>query len=321
MQRSADTAWTLTDGRAGNVRQAEALAAALGLEATAHVLRARAPWRWWAPRRVAGEAHAFGAGFMRERGTPPRWAIGCGRHAALATRLLRGPGTLAVQVLDPRIDPRHWDAVVVPAHDRVRGANVVTLLGSLHPVDDAWLAHGRAAFATFSALARPRVALLVGAPSAHWRSDDAALLRAIGHVAAAVREAGGSVLATASRRTPDAVREALPDALHAVPHVAWRDLRDGANPYGGLLGWADAIACTPDSVNMLSEACATHAPVFALDADATQGRVGAFVATLRARGRVATGGDAWLAAARAGAQWFPLRETARVAAELHARLG
>lgn len=318
MQHPDDRAWTLSDGHAGNVRQAAALAAALGLDATDIALRTRAPWRWWAPRTFALERQAFGDALALP-GPAPRWAIGCGRQAALATRVLRAPATRAVQILDPRIDPRHWDAVVVPGHDRVRGANVITLLGSLHPVDDAWLAQGRAAFSPFAALPSPRVGLLVGGPSPHWPVPQEAMLQALGAIVACVREAGGSVLATASRRTPDAVREALPDLLAPVPHMHWRDLRDGPNPYAGLLGWSDAIACTADSVNMLSEACATHAPVLAVQAGAARGRVGAFVDALHARGHAQRSIDAWDIAAPAAIT--PLRETARVAAAVHALLG
>ncbi|MGJ4731225.1 nucleoside-diphosphate sugar epimerase, partial [Luteimonas sp. SDU101] len=42
--------WALSDGRAGNARQAEALAAALGGPTRALQLAPRAPWRWAAPR-------------------------------------------------------------------------------------------------------------------------------------------------------------------------------------------------------------------------------------------------------------------------------
>ena len=30
-----------------------------------------------------------------------------------------------MQILDPRLDPRHWDLVVVPEHDALRGDNVL----------------------------------------------------------------------------------------------------------------------------------------------------------------------------------------------------
>ncbi|WP_029561634.1 ELM1/GtrOC1 family putative glycosyltransferase, partial [Xanthomonas oryzae] len=139
--------WALSDGRAGNARQAEALARALQSEGFQAIhLQPKAPWRWAAPRQLPGAQQAFGAPFDRQLQQPPALAIGCGRQAALATRLLRGRGSRSVQILDPRLDPRHWDLLVVPEHDALRGGNVLTLLGSLHPVDDAWLAAGRAAF-------------------------------------------------------------------------------------------------------------------------------------------------------------------------------
>ena len=114
--------WTITDGHAGNVRQAVALVAALG-EHPAHAwtVAPQAPWRWLAPRKFPGSRLAFDREFRRALTAPPALAIGCGRQAALATRLLREHGARAVQILDPRIDPRHWDLVIAPEHDDVRG--------------------------------------------------------------------------------------------------------------------------------------------------------------------------------------------------------
>lgn len=322
MQRPPlDHAWTLTDGHAGNVRQAHALAAALGLPTHDWSLAARAPWRWLAPRRLPGAASAFGGDFARQRADVAAGssllAIGCGRQGALATRLLRERGAHAVQILDPRIDARHWDVVIVPAHDRLRGANVISLLGSLHPVDDAWLEAGRSAFTTLAALPRPRTALLLGGASAHSRFDATALAALVRDVAAWAAHDGGSVLATASRRTPPAARESLPGCLAGVPHVAWRDGRDGPNPYAGVLGWADRIVCTADSVNMLSEAAATRVSLAVAGIDALDGRPRAFVDALLASGRVQRF-DAHSPLASGDAA--PLREGERVARLVRERL-
>jgi mitochondrial fission protein ELM1 len=310
------TPWTLADARAGNQRQALALAGALGHAASRHwTLQARAPWRWIAPREWPFSARAFGADFAQALRTPPRFAIGCGRRAALATRLLHEGGTQVVQILDPRIDPRHWDLVVAPEHDGLHGDNVVAMLGSLHPVDDAWLAQGRADFPMFAQLPRPRVALLIGGPSPHWPLADAAFAALIEAVAADVHAQGGSLLATASRRTPATWRNALRIAVAQGPGVCWIDAGDGDNPYPGLLGWADRIACSADSVNMLSEACATHAPVFALGGERLEGRPRGFLERLRETGRVRD--------ADSGLEPFavePLRETARVADIVRERL-
>lgn len=319
MNTSADASpgvLALSDGRAGNARQARALAQALADAAGELVLQPRAPWRWLAPRRLPGDGGAFGPGFAAALTAPPALAVGCGRQAALATRILGARGTRVVQVLDPRLPTRLWDLVVAPAHDGLHGDNVITLAGSLHPVDDAWLAHGRAAFPDIATLPSPRIVVLLGGPSAHAGfgiADFEALMSATGAMAA--RE-GGSLLVTASRRTPATVRNALRARPCPCPTLAWGDDGDGANPYAGMLAWADRIACSADSVNMLSEACATRVPVLVQRPEAVRGRPRGFIDDLLARGRIRPLGS--------GVEDFdarPLRETARVAAEVRARLG
>jgi mitochondrial fission protein ELM1 len=306
----------ISDGRAGNARQAQALAAALSPASTELVLAPRAPWRWWAPRRFPGDAGAFGRDFAALLATPPAVAVGCGRQAALATRILHGRGARVVQVLDPRLPTRHWDLVVAPEHDGLRGDNVIPVFGSLHPVDDAWLARGRDAFPAIARLPAPRIAVLVGGPSAHAGFDARAFesLMAVAEGMAA-RDAG-SLLVTTSRRTPAGVCAALRARPRPVPTLSWSGADDGANPYAGMLAWADRIACTADSVNMLSEACATTAPVFVHRPDALRGRPRRFVDELLARGRIRP-----LAAGAAPFDAQPLRETTRVAALVRARLG
>lgn len=309
---SAQT-WTLSDGHAGNRRQATALAAALGEPARDWTLASRAPWRWWAPRRGPGAAQAFGGEFAAT--PPPRLAIGCGRQAALATRLLRARGALAVQILDPRLDPAHWDCVIAPEHDGLRGRNVLTLLGSLHPVDDAWLAQARQRFAAFAELPQPRTAVLLGGRSAHARFDRNAFEVLAARLETALARDGGSVLVTASRRTDAKVIAALRHRYVETPGLVWCGEEDGENPYPGLLAWADRIVCSPDSVNMISEACATAAPVHVFDPARVRGRPRAFLDALLARGRIrAMDGRLQPFASE------PLRETARIAAELRERL-
>jgi mitochondrial fission protein ELM1 len=309
-----DALWALSDGHTGNVRQAVALASALG-EAPVEqvVLQPSLAARAFAPRRYPLLGRPFGRDFAT--GPVPKVAIGCGRQAALATRLLRERGSRAVQILDPRIAPAHWDLVIAPEHDRLRGANVIHTLGSLHPVDDAWLAEARVRFAAFAELPRPRTALLLGGSSRHVRFDRMAFEVLGAKLEAVLARDGGSVLATASRRTPRGLREALRQRYVETPGLTWLGEEDGPNPYAGLLAWADRIVCSPDSVNMVSEACATRVPVFVFDPQRANGRVRVFLDSLLQRGRIRAM-DATLAPFEAE----PLRETARVATEVRKRL-
>lgn len=307
------TAWVISDGAAGNERQALALASALGVPARVLTLPLRAPWAWLAPRRIPGGRLALAprdrAGFEAPW---PDVAIGCGRASALLTRMLRElsrGNCYCVQILDPRIDPRHWDAVVAPRHDQLQGANVIATLGSLNPIDDAWLASGREAFPGFGALPAPRVALLVGGPR-RGIEFNAALSQRLLDAALGVAQ-GGSVLATTSRRTPPEFAARLRDALAAHPGVFWNGT--GTNPYPGLLGWADRIVVTPDSVNMLSEACAAGVPVHTATTAPLPEKIARFHAALRERGLL-TEPDA------VPTNLPPLRETRAIAAELRQRM-
>lgn len=308
--------WLLTDGHAGNVRQAAALARALGIAPEREiVLQSGLLARWLAPHRWPGAGAAFGDEFAQALADPPGLAIGCGRQAALATRLLRERGTRVVQVLDPRIAASRWDLVVVPEHDALRAPNVVTLQGSLHPVDDAWLEQARSAFPELADLPGPRTTLLVGGASRHARLDAAWLDDLIERLGGVLAREGGSLLLSASRRTGDGLRERLRAFSARWPGRCWLGPADGENPYPGLLAFADRIVCSPDSVNMLSEAAATRVPVFVAGPAAVHGRPRRFVDALLATGR-AHPMDATLAPFDVA----PLRETARVAAEVRERL-
>ena len=70
-------------------------------------------------------------------------------------------------------------------------------------------------------------------------------------------------MVTPSRRTGTENMAALMDELQDVPKFVWNG--EGENPYFGMLGLADAIIVTPDSVNMVSDACSTGKPVHVID--------------------------------------------------------
>ncbi len=309
--------WVLSDGRAGHERQSLALASALTREEPrVWRLQARAPWRLFAPRKLPGAARAFGAEFADALRHPPELAIGCGRQMALATRLARAAGARVVQILDPRLDPRHWDAVVVPEHDALRGPNVITLVGSLHEVDADSLAAARAKFPHFGTLASPRTLLLLGGPVADAPLDPAWWQRTADRLRAVHRREGGSVSICASPRTPVWLCEAARRDLADPSGARWFGAGDGENPYAGLLAWAERIVVSPDSINMVSEAVATNASVLVAGPEIARGRHAQFLRALQRNGRV----QALDGASETNGTAQPLIELPRVAEALRSLL-
>ena len=137
----------------------------------------------------------------------------------------------------------------------------------------------------------PRTTVLIGATNHAQRLDapyfDALLERLFAWHASD----GGSFLVSVSRRTPPDVTVRLRRAFAAFPGIFWAGAQDGENPYAGFLAWADRIVVTPDSVNMISEACATGRPVYTFAPRAIAGKLASFHGALRASGHLRSLGE------------------------------
>lgn len=313
----APTCWVISDGAAGNERQALALAAAMGIPVHVWRLQLRAPWSWLAPRLRWGATLALHAELREMLHAPwPQIAIGCGRHAALAIRILRQRSAgkiFCVQILDPRIAPKHFDLVIAPQHDELFGTNVLTTLGALNPIDDVWLGDAAQKFDHLRTLPTPRTAVLIGASNRAQMLDRDYFDALLARLSALHRRDGGSFLVTTSRRTPHDVAAHLRKMFAQFPGVFWSGAADGENPYAGFLAHATRIVVTPDSVNMLSEACASGKPVLTFVRQPLRGKLASLHANLRAAGYLQ---DLAMDTPILPAPAQPLRETAAIAASV-----
>jgi mitochondrial fission protein ELM1 len=246
--------WVLADPRAGTAAQALGIAERLPV---AHLV---VPLEWGPLARLplpfptlAGLTPQARAGFVPPW---PRLVISAGRRAGPVVRWLGARGVRTVQCM--RAAGR-FDLSVIGRHDSpAKAPEVLAILGAAHRVTPAKLAAAREVFAGFSEFSSPRVGLLLGGPV---RGEGLAP-EVAATLGARVAGFAGSVLATTSRRTGGAAAEALGAALAGVPHRLHRWGDAGANPYLGVLAWADLLVVSGDSVSMLSESLVTAAPVF-----------------------------------------------------------
>ena len=256
--------WVVTDGKAGMENQCVGLAERLGLVPMVKRVRLRTPWRQLSPWLLRwGNRWSLSSAGDQLDGPLPDLLIATGRHSvssSLAVGELSGGRCFRVQIQDPGIDPKHFDLVVVPRHDRLRGANVLVTTGALHQVSAATLAAARQRFAArLAALPRPRVAVLLGGSNGAYRFTPALARELADRLAAVIRGQGGSLMVTPSRRTDAGAAAVCREALGRLPGEFWDGTGD--NPYLGYLAFADAVVVTSDSVNMVCEACATGLPV------------------------------------------------------------
>lgn len=317
------TLWVLSDGRKGHENQSKGVAEALARRSPATIetkhLRL-APWAAALPgavlwRLIAGAGG--GAAFVLAEGAEhlvppfPDAVLGAGRRIAPITAWLKQRyGVPAVQVMEPHLPARAFDALVIPSHDLRPGAapapNVLETIGAPNRLSASVIAEAGAPWGTrFGALRQPRLAVMIGGPSRSAKftgQDEAALEAALLGLA----DTHGLII-SGSPRTPEGLLRRL--ATRLKDSFIW-DGR-GKNPYPGLLGHVDAVLVTEDSVSMASEAASTGLPVHVFQITRTAPKIRRFHESLAGRGasRVFRGTiEAW--------EYEPLAEADRIAGEL-----
>jgi mitochondrial fission protein ELM1 len=257
-----------------------ALGRFLPLEPVAVPVRLRPPWRWSAPRRLPFGPAAHPS-LLATAGPRPQVIVSCGRRSALAARWIQDhfegrPKT--VQILDCGLPPERFTWVIAPRHDELRGANVITTIGSLNPVDEEWLGRCGAEAGGGSAPAAPNRLLLPGGPSRNFDFSRRWFRETLGGLAGCL--SGGSLTIVLSPRTPSWALEEIRrlPANGSVHCVAWngRDPQGSERDYARALARADVILVTADSVNLASEACASGKPVCLVGLERARGKIARF---------------------------------------------
>ena len=271
--------WVVTDGGAGFEVQAVGIAEALGVEPEIKRVKQGAPWRWiapWGPAMQAGDI----------RPPWPDLVLAAGRQSIPFARMIRqqSKGKTFVAVLqDPRVPPSWFDFVWVPAHDKLRGPNVLATVVSPHRLTpERLLNEAHRIGAAIDHLPRPRIAVLLGGANGVFRFDEAAAHRIGAELADVARRYGAGVMVTPSRRTGTRQAEIIRERIKGTPSVMWNG--EGENPYFGYLGAADVILVTSDSVNMVGEAAGTGKPVYVIELEGGSPKWERFLGAVYAHG-------------------------------------
>ncbi|MEM8987477.1 MAG: mitochondrial fission ELM1 family protein [Pseudomonadota bacterium] len=319
------TCWVVTDGRAGIENQALGLAEAIGRLTPLNIVRkhisVKAPYRWL-PRQAWGDPFTkFAKGSETLLPVWPDLWIAAGRLSIPYTIAMRKkhPAMFTVQTQDPRAPADLFGAVVPPAHDDIKGDNVVTMVGAPNRLqEDDILADAHKLQTLLPNHDGPRVAALIGGRSkAHKLSAPRA--KHIGEALARLARGGAYLMVTTSRRTGEVNERILREELSRLSNVFfWNgaplETPEGPleNPYFGMLGLADHILVTADSTNMATDAAFTGEPVHILQVDGGSAKFEVFHARLESMGISRPFEDGKLNTW----SYAPLRETETAAAKV-----
>lgn len=259
--------WIVYDhGKIGTLNQCLGLAEALNLQAVIKPVKARFPWcylppsTWFAPLRGLTLA-------TRLQSPWPDLIISAGRVSAAPCaeirRLTQGR-TRVIQLLNPHMNPKKFDAVVVPHHDGLQGDNVITTLGPLHRITTERLHNEYQKFSSvLQPLHHPSIAVLIGGSNKHFTISESVIDQLTHQLQHLAHDHNASLMITVSRRTPFHCIRRLHQQLKGLSVHFWDS--KGYNPYFAYLAHADAILVTCDSISMIAEAAATGKPVYMIN--------------------------------------------------------
>lgn len=252
------TSWILCDnGKIGTLRQCEALAEVLHLNPTVFNI----DLGWW--RQI------IPASWSRFLPSPnpqltqaqlPDLVIAAGRRSVpLAVYLSNKTKVIFIQ--DPKISPHYFTAVIAPAHDHVKGENVITTIGSLHKITPAFLKNHIVKIRfPFEAIKRPIMSVFIGGDSKHYQYTKTLLDDLCQQLLRFLRDTGGSLCITPSRRTRQEHISYIQQKLENTATIIWNG--EGDNPYFDFMSMADMVCVTSDSISMMSECCSSGKPVY-----------------------------------------------------------
>lgn len=246
--------WIFSDSIAGHEIQSKALASKLGDNIVLLHCTIRQPWLSFAPRILP----RFGKNIIWEKQQPdinqqPNLIITCGRRmAAIGKYHKRQLNCKHIQILNPGDNPEKYDILVCPQHDGIKGNNVIASQGSLHTISVESLAKTNCTDPT------DIVAVFLGNPGKYFFKT---LDQLIQNISAHCPKQ--KVVVCGSRRTPQKYHDKIRTIFKESKSI-WLSENDGENPYMELLACSQVLVVSADSINMVSEACASNKPVIAI---------------------------------------------------------
>ena len=346
--------WVISDGTAGMLSQCLALLRIMGLDGEdiravpTPLLRA-----FPTLARIPGWQLTLGrAPDWLKMNQWPDLCITCGRRMAgisIGVRRRSGGKTKTIHIQDPKVDPRHFDLLITPRHDDIAAdvdlrsgdvrsgglSNVLATTGALNRLSEEEIDEAAAEVAAAwpevfgasrtvggSAGKDKRATVMVGGHNRRYKAGEREFTQLADQLAAFAELTGAKLVLVPSRRTPKKgvrlLRERLAGALGAEAVWVWDgDLTGGAgaiNPYPGVLGLADFIIVTSDSVNMTSEAAITGKPVLTAEMVPETGRIAKFHEMMRSGGHTADLSDVLLNPGQLEEPFTVLDERAEIAA-------
>ena len=247
----------LTQGMHGMVSQVEGLARALGLTYKHQSIKLKPFWNLLPPKLTPISENLVKEKFVCDS----KVIISCGRKSVISSIALKkrlGKEIFTIHIQDPKVALKHFDLVISPEHDDIKGNNVLSTKGAIHYLTKKEI-KDNLNYLNVNKEKKKLVAFIIGGPNKYYNYNDQAIQQLFTKIKTLFTPDKYKIITVPSYRTPEKIIKKAFDTFN-FNHIVIKTVDKKA--YLSALALADVTVVTCDSISMISEAAITGKPVY-----------------------------------------------------------
>ena len=247
----------LTQGMHGMVSQVEGLARALGFTYKHQSIELKPFWNLLPPKLTPISENLVKEKFVCDS----KVIISCGRKSVIPSIALKkrlGKEIFTIHIQDPKVSLKHFDLIISPEHDNIKGDNVLTTKGAIHYLTKKEI-KDNLNYLNVNKEKKKLVAFIIGGPNKYYNYNDQAIQQLFTKIKTLFTPDKYKIIIVPSYRTPEKIIKKAFDTFN-FNHIVIKTVDKKA--YLSALALADISVVTCDSTSMISEAAITGKPVY-----------------------------------------------------------
>ena len=248
----------LTQGMHGMVSQVEGLAKALGLSYKHQKIELKSFWNFIPPKISPISENLVKNKFVCDC----KVIISCGRKSVIPSIALKkrlGNRIFNIHIQDPKVSFEHFDLIVSPEHDNLKGENIINTTGAIHYLNKKEINENSKYLRIEKDKRRDLVAFIIGGPNKYYNYSEKQIHELFNKVKTLFTPDKFKIVVIPSYRTPENILKIAFNTFSINHHVV-KTIDKKA--YLSALAISNYIVVTCDSTSMISEAAMTGKPVY-----------------------------------------------------------
>ena len=249
----------LTQGMHGMISQVEGLAKALDIDFTHHTVELNNFWKMVPPKITPISQSVY----KKIDHDNFDIIISCGRKSVIPSIHLKNSSNkkiFNIHIQDPKVDLKHFDFIVAPEHDAMKGQNVISTRGAIHYLTENEINENKDYLNSFIKKDERKIwTLILGGPTKYYDYSSKNINNIFKKINELSKIHNFQLVAIPSMRTPINIIHYAKEYF-GEDHTVIMDVDKKA--YLSALAIAQNIIVTCDSSSMISEAALTGKPIY-----------------------------------------------------------